>query len=347
MAFGPSLIDICAKLPDDRYAACQNLLGLTRPGWRRLDDYGLVLRLIQIMSGQRVSNGAVLDAVRACPELFPAVGSTTLGMLTAMPDRYRSRSIFISVLGRMADALDPLSRAFTDGVSAIGIAHEYTVAAGRNPVGFVLSGRSEPSKTLATYTGVAAVFGGAHLPRLDPELVLVDVYELVAGQMAAFLHETIEARRFRIALSLGNDRLLGGDLGERIRAYVWDRRVHVLCGNAEEYRTLFPQLDSQLATPAGFRDHPVRGWVPYALMTFAENGMAAHWAGVFASVAAVSVDRDRIVNTSGVGDAAAGSFCAGVLDGDDPDETLRRSARLASAALLVLHPQLLREAPRG
>jgi len=340
-AFGPSLIDICAQLPDDRYAACQLLLGLTRPGWRRLADYGAVWRLIDAMSDWPVRKGTVLDAVRACPDLFLAAGSTTLGMLAAMPAERRTGSTFISVLANVAGSIDPLSRAFTDAVSAIGITHEYSIAAGHNPVGFVLSGRSERDKTIATYSGVASIFNGTDLQRLEPELVLVDAYELVAGEMAAFLHETIEARKFRIALSMGNDQLLTGDLGERIRRYVRSKRLYVLCGNAEEYRALFPGLDKRLVTPEGFRDHPVRDYVPYALITFAEKGMAAHWDGSFALADAFPVCQDRILNTSGVGDAAAGSFCAGVIGDDDVIETLHRSARLASAVLLVLHPQLL------
>jgi sugar/nucleoside kinase (ribokinase family) len=347
VAFGPSLIDICAKLPDDRYAACQQLLGLTGPGWRRLDDYHAVRRLVRAISGWPGREGAVLDAVRACPDLFLAAGSTTLGMLTAMPAGHQARSTYISVLGRVAGSLDPFSQAFTDAVSAIGITHELTVASGHNPVGFVLSGRNDPRKTLATYAGVAPLFGGTDLQRLDPELVLIDTYELLAGEMAAFLAQTIEAGRFPIALSLGNEQLLAGDLGERIRGYVRSKRLFVLCGTAKEYKALFPGLDAKLATPEGFRDHPLRGCVPYALMTFAENGMAAHWAGDFASVGAFQVDRDRIVNTSGAGDTAAGSFCGGVLDGGDPAETLRRSAQLAASTLLVLHPHLLKEGLRG
>jgi sugar/nucleoside kinase (ribokinase family) len=294
------------------------------------------------MSGWPVLMGTVLDAVRENPNLFLGAGSTTLGMLAAMPAERRARSTFISVLGHVAGAIDPLSQAFTDAVSAIGIAHEHSIAPGHNPVGFVLSGHSEPEKTIATYSGVASIFNGTDLRRLAPELVLVDAYELVAGQMAAFLHETIEARKFRIALSMGNEHLLVGDLGERIRTYVQSKHVYVLCGNAEEYKVLFPDLGARLATPEGFREHPVRDCVPYALITFAEKGMAAHWAGGFVSAGAFPVRRDRILSTSGVGDAAAGSFCAGVLDGDDATETLRRSARLASMALLVLHPQLLK-----
>ena len=141
---------------------------------------------------------------------------------------------------------------------------------------------------------------------------------------------------------MGNEKLMAGILGDRIRAYVRRTLIYVLCGSAEEYRTLFPKLDARLATPEGFRDHPIRSSVPYALITFAENGMSAHWNGDFISTPSVSINNKRIINTSGVGDAAAGSFCAGILDDDDPTDTLRRSARVASAALLVLHPQLLR-----
>ena len=153
MAFGPSLIDICAILSRDKYAACQRYLNLMRPGWRRLDDYSSVRQLIQIMSGQTEQGTNLLQTVNACPNLHLGVGSTTLGMLNAMPIRSRVQSTFISTLGRVGGGLDPLSQTFTDALSTMGIRHVYTIADGNNPVGFVLSGQDEPEKTLATYPG--------------------------------------------------------------------------------------------------------------------------------------------------------------------------------------------------
>jgi len=341
VAFGPSLVDVSTKLPDDRYVACHRLLGIKAGSSRRFDDYGQVRELIAALTGCLVEPGGELQAVVRDANLSLAAGSTTLGMLSAMPEEFRTRSTFVSVLGRVGPRLDPLSTLFAQAVAATGIQHELSVADGHNPVGFVLSGTNHPEKTLAMYPGVANVFGGCDLRRLSPELVLVDAYELAYGQLGAFLHGVIESAAAKVGFSLGNHSILTGQLRRRIRSYILNRKLHVLRGNAKEYQTLFPELDARLATPAGFWDHPVRRYVPFALMTFGARGMAAHWAGAFASAVGKKLDPAQIINTSGAGDAAAGVFCAGVLHSDGADKALRRAVDLAARVLHVSSSRIL------
>ncbi|MFC4018688.1 carbohydrate kinase family protein [Micromonospora sp. GCM10011542] len=341
VAFGPSLVDIAARLPQDRFDSCGLLLGATAGEWRRIHDYGTVRLLIRELTGRDIPLGAELPTLLARLGLAVTAGSSTLGMLSAMPAEVRRSSTYVSSVGCTEGVLDSFSRFFISSLEAAQVQHRYFLAEGRNPIGFVLSSSTNPEKMLAMYPGVAERFDGFDLTGLSPQLILLDTYELLGGELSQFLHQCISRTVTPIALSLGNRHLLHGHLRRQLRRYVSARRLTILCGNAEEYEALFPEVDPALCRPSGFRHHPIRQVVPFALMTFGTQGLACHWDGHYVFADAVPIAPSQIVNTSGAGDTAAGVFCSGVLRGDPPQQTLDTAAELSAHVLQVHSSRIL------
>ncbi|MEU5781366.1 carbohydrate kinase family protein [Micromonospora lupini] len=341
VAFGPSLVDVAARLTQEQFDSCARLLGATAGEWRRIHDYRTVRQLIRELTGHPISDRADLPTLLARRGLAVAAGSSTLGMLSAMPAEVRRASTYVSSVARNEGVFDPFSLFFIAAVKAAEVQHRYGVAEGGNPIGFVLSSNTDPEKMLAMYPGVAERFGGMDLTGLSPQLVLLDAYELLGGELSDFLHRCVSRSVAPVALSLGNSHILHGKLQRQVRRYVAQRRLTVLCGNAEEYGALFPEVDPALCTPAGFRHHPIRQVVPFALMTFGDRGMACHWDGRYAVAEAVPIEPSEIVNTSGAGDTAAGVFCAGILLGHPPQQTLETAAELSTDVLRVHSSRIL------
>jgi len=260
-------------------------------------------------------------------------GSSTFGMLCAMPVALRRRATYVSSLGRLAGRPDEFSLFFKQAVLAADIAHLSSIAEGHNPVGFVLSGTDNPEKTLAMFPGIAHKFSGCDLEALTPTMLIIDAHELKEGDLAIFLDRIINSDRWNVALSLGDSAVLRGELCQRIRSYVFERKLKIICGNQDEYRTLFPEFTSEIDSPEYFAGHPVRYFVRYALATFGDRGMAAHWAGQFCTFANTPLSPSRIINTSGAGDTAAGSFIAGALLGQPVSGVLFSADCLARRVL--------------
>jgi sugar/nucleoside kinase (ribokinase family) len=336
VGFGPSLVDIGAKLPQKEYEECCDILDV-RPGdWSRIERPEQADQLLRAISGAAIRETFSLENLHANPNITVTPGSSILGMLAAMPPDIRSSASFVSALATQRDTIEPMSSFFTKAVEATGITHHYQEVKGYNPLGFVLSSESDPDKVLGMYPGVATKLEGYDLASLRPDLVVLDTYELLEGKMAEYLDSVIRSGEFRIALSLGNHTILNGETGDKIREYIATGKIGILCGNSIEYQTLFPELDSKLATKEGFRSHPIREYVPFALMTMGEDGAIASWEKQVVALNAPPIDPSEIVNTSGAGDVTAGVFYSGVLTGKDPEETLQRAAY--SAGLVLRNP---------
>lgn len=341
VAFGPSLVDISAKLPDHDYIRCCGTLGLEIGGWCELEDFSIVRNLITMLTGSNVEEGVELLSVLGSGKTDLTAGSSTLGMLSAMPPAVRRRATYISTLGRLEGRPDAFSIFFKQAVLTTGIAHMSSIVDGYNPVGFVLSSLRDPERTLAMHRGVALRFKGCDLQSMDPSLIVLDAHELVAGELAEFLDDVVNSRRWRIGLSLGDQALLCGEVLGRIRSYLFAGKLWIISGNEDEYRALFPELQPELASPTGFMDHPIRHHAPYALITFAERGLAAHWRGSFCQVAGTMVDAEDIVNTSGAGDTAAGAVFSGALFGHPVSVVLHKADDLARRVLKVRSSRII------
>lgn len=330
VAIGPSLVDITAGLSPAEFRAWCTELGLAPGGWRTLPDRTEVSRLISRLLGGPVAREDEFIALAASTAVSLWAGSSTLGMLSAMPKGVRAQSCYVSTLARNGLVVDPFSEFFSAAVRRLGLAHQVRTVPGYNPVGFVLYEPVDPDRALATYAGVAAE--QVHLPDHveSAGVVLIDTYELLAGPLSLQLHDLISGQRARIGLSLGNARILTGETQRRLRSHIDAGAVEMIFGNAGEYRMLYPELPPHLATLAGFVHHPIRHRVPFCLLTDGTNGLAAHCGRDYATAPATPVGAEVVVNTSGAGDTAAGVFVAGALNRMEPRHLLRRCAELAS-----------------
>lgn len=340
VAFGPSMVDICAPLDETQYQKCHEILGVEPGGWKLIecpDEADQLLDLLQVKDYDTKSSRKASLSNSFSP--VAAAGSSTLGMLGAMPPAIRSESTLVTALATKNGHLDDLSSYFAERVRENRINHDYTLIEGRNPVGFVLYDQADAQngeKTLAMHPGVAQRLDTYDaLADKDPALVLIDTYELKSGELSVLLDKIIVENRHRVALSLGNHTLLANNtnLRQQVRNYVESGFVTALCGNEQEYQTLYPELDPWQTDQHSFGGHPVGGMVPYVLMTRGSEGMDALWGGDYTHVSAHDVDGGAIVNTSGAGDTAMGVFCGGIVEGLPAFDTLSKAAYYAGKVL--------------
>jgi sugar/nucleoside kinase (ribokinase family) len=255
-------------------------------------------------------------------------------MLSAMSKPVRARSTYVSTLAHNEAIMDPFSAFFSAEVRKLGLVSRARTVPGHNPAGFVLYEPADPDRVLATYPGVSTE---VHLPDQvdEADLVLIDTYELLTGPLSRQLHDLISSGRARIGLSLGNARILTGDIRRRLRGHIDAGRVSMIFGSASEYRMLYPDLPPDLATPSGFLRHPIRHRVPFCLLTDGTNGMAAHHGPDYAAAPAAQVEAHEVINTSGAGDTAAGVFVVGVLSHVELANLLRQCAEQASRVVSI------------
>jgi len=337
LAFGPSMVNIWATLPDCRFAELRSRFGAAPGDWVQVKGYEVAEELLRfVIAGETDESAPGPCGAHSTRYVQRGVsaGSSTLGMLSAMPGSLRRQAAYASATAVLDGGIGSFSSYFAAEVLKTGASHLAFMVNGHCPVCFVVSSQHDSEKVLISYRGVSDEFAGCDVDTLSPDLIVVDSYELSGGSLADFLHILISARRYKIALSLGSHTILRGELLERVRSYLEQRLIHILCGNTREYQAVFPELGTALVDPQ-FRGHRVGRLVPYALVTDGPRGMAAYWAGIYVRRVADVLDPDEIVNTSGPGDTAAGVFCASILQGLDPADALTMACDRARQVLTV------------
>lgn len=331
VAVCPSLVDISITLPDDRFARFCQMVGVTAGEWREIvseDDFRTLLTELDILAFE--------EFIMVPQSHFTViVGGSTLSMLAALEPAVRCMATYVSVLASRSGMPTPVANFFAREVRAMGILHSSSLVDGTNPTGLVIAGKKNPEKILLFYPGVSRSSAGIELHTLAPDLLIVDAYGLQQGDLAEMLHRCIEARRFRVAVSLGNHVILAGKTLCRLLEHIRMGRLFAIAGNLSEYRKLMPDVPECHLTHLGFCNHPLRRFVPFSLLTMGEGGMVANWRNISAAADAVPVRPEDIVNTSGAGDAAAGIFFAGAINDKSANETLARAAQVASRVLKV------------
>lgn len=330
VAVGPSLVDISMTLSNRHFDRFCRAYGVRAGEWREIATAEVFEELLAEL-------GVDFAALIAAPQPHAALiaGSSTLSMLAALEPAVRRDATYASLLASQAGEPTSVAGFFAREVRAMGLRHFSPLREGVNPVGLVIAATDDPEKVLLFHPGVSRSSEGMDLAALAPDLLIIDAYELQQGDLAEMLHGLIASGRFRIALSLGNHVILAGDTLRRILDHVRASRIFAIAGNLFEYRAMMPDVPVAYLTRSGFRDHPIRRFVPFSLLTMGEEGMAANWRGVSAVTDAVPVPSAHIVNTSGAGDAAAGIFFAGAIDEQPVAETLVRAARVAGRVLQV------------
>jgi hypothetical protein len=331
------MVNVWATLPDHRFAELRSRFGVVPGDWIQVKDYEVARELLRLVGAGGAAE-SVTDPRGAlsarCVQHGISAGSSTLGMLSAMPGSLRRQAVYASATAVLDGGIGSFSSYFATEVLKTGASHLAFMVNGYCPVCFVVSGQCNSEKMLISYAGVSDQFAGCDVGILSPDLIVIDSYELLAGPLAEFLHILICARRYKIALSLGSHIILRGKLLERARCYLERRLIYILCGNTREYQAVFPELGGAL-TDSQFRDHRIGRLVPYALVTDGPRGMAAYWGGTYVHRVADVLNPDEIVNTAGAGDTAAGVLCASILQGLDPADALTLACDRARQVLTV------------
>lgn len=335
VGFGPSLVDISAKLDSAAFESCQEILDAEPGDWRSIDSDSTLQNLLRIIAPEILNLDARASDFNSRGDIVLVAGSTTLGMIAAMSPDTRSRATYVSTLAKRGTTMDPFSEFFKKSVAEMGITHEYKEIEGNNPIGLVLTSGGIVEKILGMYSGVANLLDSHTVDAHKADCVLIDAYELQNGPISVHLDSLIQDPESKVALSLGNHSILTGDLKNRIRDYIKNGRLYAICGNDEEFAQLYDELDAAIIEHENFEEHPVHNEVPYVLLTRGPAGISAQWNSDFFSVPAHPLPANRIVNTSGAGDTSMGVFCEGIITNSDPKETLKKAAYMATKVLSV------------
>lgn len=336
------MVDLAIQLSPKQAAICTEKYGISPGEWMGLESDGDKTTFFNDLKIEDLlnPNGVPINDGRA----RVSAGSSILGMFSSMPPFARAQSGVITAIPSKDQRIDPLFNIFRGAVTDMGSFHTGTVVEGSNPLGIVLSQKELKEKMLVTFTGSANEL--ANYDRLDehcPEFILVDSYELRKGKIATYINEVIRSRKYKVALSLGNQAILDVDLAANIREYIHDGLLEIVCGNEEEFTKLYPEYDTGILGIDEFMDHPIKDNVPYVMLTRGVNGISSLWQNSYYNHAAVPVPQRKIFNTSGAGDTAMGSFCYGVMFEQPPRDTLSRAVTLASKVIQTHTSRIISE----
>jgi len=342
VGFGPSLVDINATLEPSVYEKCRDILSIEPGGWQNISNYDTLKQLLETIVDDDIPHLDV-ESMQRYKHIALRAGSTILGMFGAMHPAQRQHSHLMTVLAIHDGVDDSFSSFFVSVVRQAGIRHYKQLEEGHNPLGVVLNVKDDGEKTLAMYPGVASELEDCDefLTILKPDCVFIDTYELQEGKLSTYLDNLIRSNSYRVALSLGNHKVIYGELLCSLRHYIEQGYIDILCGNEQEFSALYPDLDLGMTTQEGFEQHPVRDNVPYILLTRGAMGLSTHWKKRYINMRAHPLQNNHIVTTSGAGDTTMGVYCSGIIEDKDPIETLKKATYLATTVLQVASSMII------
>jgi hypothetical protein len=340
---GPSQVDLSLHLSEIQLSKIRNL-GLAAGEWMDLPAFEQVVKIAGLLLDEELSADDLFQQIEQKGALQLEAGSSTLGMLCAMPVQLRDTSVYASVLAGVEGEVNPFSSYFDQVLQAEGLRHQYVVRHGTPPIGFVMESDSAPDRILASHAGVAVM--APPRPEIRTLGVILEAYELRSKAVADWFGNYLGSGSSGY-LSLGSVGVLKGVAGRRLRSLIRSGGITAVAGSQKEFACLFPNLAHSFVTPDGFCEHPVRHAVAYSMITFGAEGMAVHWKNTYLRTLSKFVPPERIVNTSGAGDAAAGRFFAGIAMREDPTAVLSHAATLAARVLEVRSSRLSPRSARG
>ena len=325
ISIGPSLVDMLFYIDSSKYDVIRNTLKAKPGDWISVDDFTVVEYLFFLITGRHLpKNGSELIELYKHKIINLSAGSTNLGVFSAFPKSMRNDIALISSVGCKEGVVDPISSFFSNALKDLSIKHFSYPVEGNNPLGIVISSPDVSEKILITYPGIASKL--KDIDNIKSEILYIDSYELVTGNISTLINRLILSKKYKIALGLGNIKILKGKLREKIREYINQDLVYCISGNENEFRQLeFIQDFSKIRTHKFFKK------VENILITHGENGLT----GVFGDniLFRESMPSDKIISTSGAGDIATGVFISGIIAGDDTQKILSDAVFYASEIL--------------
>lgn len=333
LTIGPSLVDFHFNLTgkNERYNEVTKYLDIGPGEWKLIPEEEELQHILRLLLGQNLPTE--LDDILALQNKYQfelATGSTNLGVLSALDKDQRLNSTFMSTIGTDGKSIDPLSSFFTNSLESYGIKHRKLVVPGKNPTGIVLSMNNQIDRILLTYPGISYDLDLPPNEVKNFDLLHIDAYELRDGKIAQTIDNIINNTDIKVAVGLGNYKIIEGKLKTKILNYIDQGKVNILLGNEQEIIELLGFEKSSLSLEE-ISQLDLKNKVPHIMITLGERGIAAFSNGNFAYSKAQEVS--NIKNTSGAGDTAAGVFISGILKNQELPEILKKSTYCAARVL--------------
>ena len=301
-AIGNAIVDVITPSPEEFLA-----------------DQGLVKGAMSLIDEARA--GELYEAMAQGVETSGGSAANTVAGLAS----FGGRGAFI---GKVAD--DQLGAVFGHDIRAIG-AHFDTppLKSGVSTARCLINVTPDGQRTMATYLGAANLLGPGDV---DPETIAAAKITFLEG----YLFTPDEARKAfakAAALARTNDRLISltlsaGFVVENYRELLIDfieQQVDILFANDEEITGLFQTKDFDEAVRL------TRPHVKIAALTCGAEGSVVIGGGETHKITAEPID--KVVDTTGAGDAYAAGFLYGLARGRSLD-VCGRLASIASAEVI-------------
>ena len=337
ISIGPSLVDMIFCLDPQTYNNVLKSLKAEPGDWISIEEINTLKQLFQLLTNRKFpeTNQELVD-LNNKGIIKLSAGSTNLGVLSAFPKSIRNEVAVISSIGYINGVCDPISIFFSHSVESLLLNHISYPIEGNNPLGIVLTSSNNPEKILISYSGIANELDA--IVDVISEILYVECYELQKGKLSVLLDKLIKSGKYKVALGLGNVKILNDDLLCKIKQYISNGNIYCLTGNDIEFKKIVSITDFSKIRECSFFDK-----VKYILVTYGENGLT----GVFDKkvIFRAAVKPEKIVSTSGAGDISAGVFISGIIMNDDENKILDDAVYLAAGMLESEGSILLAERP--
>lgn len=325
ISIGPSLVDITFSLNHNTYKDILNTLNAEPGDWVSIEEFEDLKHVFKLLTNREFPDTNIeLVDLNNKGIIKLSSGSTNLGVLSAFPKSIRSEVALITPIGCIDGKYDPISIYFSQSVRRLSLNHISIPIKGNAPLGIVITSSLSPEKVLISYSGIANELD--EIPSIESEILYVDSYELQKGKVSILLDRLIKSGKYKIALGLGNAKILNGILLDKIKQYISLGNIYCLTGNDNEFNKL-----ALISDFSKIRDVDLFNKIMYILITHGEKGLT----GVFGKkcIFREAVTPKRIVSTSGAGDIAAGVFISGIIMNDDEKKILDNAVYFASKVL--------------
>ncbi len=302
VGLGNALVDVLADV--DAEAVARH--GLTKGGMHLVEAETAEALYREVGPGLRQSGGSVANTIAHA----------------------RAGGLAASYIGKVA--ADELGDAFAGDFAALGIGFDAPrLAEGPGTGRCVVLVTPDGERTMSTFLGAAQALSPGDVEAAWParaDILLVEGYlwDAPAGPAAIETAARLAAERgARIALTPSDAGCVERNR-EGMLAFV-EAHCDVLIGNESEFGALAGETAAEAALAWA------RARVEVAALTRSEAGSLVTDGTEIARISALQVD--RVVDTTGAGDAYAAGFLAGLALGERPAAAGRRGARIAAGVV--------------
>jgi sugar/nucleoside kinase (ribokinase family) len=275
--------------------------------------------------------GMALVSEAAIQSLYEGVGPSTEnsgGSVANTIAHLAMNGVATGYVGKVAD--DTFGRIFDHDLASLGVDTRLRQATNGDGTGRCLVMITpDGQRTMSTYLGAAVSIDGEDVSVSVPDacdVILIEGYLWDAPEGAAVIDAVIaraKAAGARIAVTLSDAGCVQRHL-DPMREFV-EQHCDILLANEAEACALARETDVDAAMDQ------IRQTVALAAVTHSERGSTVLQGDLRASVAPHSVD--RVVDTTGAGDAYAAGFLRAHLEGASPTECGSEGGRLAARVI--------------